>query len=745
MMRRILTGVIFGMMSFLIGSSVAGADDWYERTDTRSLPVSEIGTVSFRDIDFTTFDYSGSEGAEFLTVSVTYRVLADDSESADRVLEWFDIDTDISGRRAIVELEHPNRPGSGFLGWLFRRGYRDWEVEMTVSGPVAVDIDIDADFSTVDTKNTAGVLSLDTDFTEMTVADHRGFLENDIDFGSLNITGLDGGFRINSDFSDIDLELTGLSDDSSVNTSFGDVDIALPADSGAEFTVNESFGEIHFDLSEPVMMDGDSPRHIVLNYGGPRIRLETSFGDITISDRSRSGAARPFPQQAPRAVRTVERPFERGVVSSVDVRGTHLYRQSEVVEMLGIRIGDEYTRDELDRIVEQLEDDRFVRSARYRIGSEGNFTVTVNEEDLYDFDTDLSFSFSRVAGLGLGPRLNISSLVGPLSDLTALGEYHWGNEDWTYHVSGEKRFFRTNTFSIGGSYRRAYESNMDWAVPPADADWNGFLLGLETTNLFQVEGSTATVSQDIGNVLRMSAEYFDEEFSSLEKNTDWSLFNRRHTKAINSSLSPFSLGGVSGMRYAIEVRPPTRVSRTIFRLEAEQALDAENPATGEYIRYLGTIHFSQRLPYRNLLLMRFAGGYADSGLPDQKAFRLGGVNTLRGFDQGMVPEPPAGLDGFGYNGGGNRMVLANIEYHTDDRNDFGLAFFGDIGGVWREGEDIETSDLKRDIGIGLILGGGFDPVEWSDDDESTLRINWAIPVGNVPHKSRWTVNFVRPF
>ena len=55
-MRRRLTGVVIGMMSFLVGSSVAGADDWYERTDTRSLPVSEIETVSFRDIDFTTFN-----------------------------------------------------------------------------------------------------------------------------------------------------------------------------------------------------------------------------------------------------------------------------------------------------------------------------------------------------------------------------------------------------------------------------------------------------------------------------------------------------------------------------------------------------------------------------------------------------------------------------------------------------------------------------------------------------------------
>ena len=26
-----------------------------------------------------------------------------------------------------------------------------------------------------------------------------------------------------------------------------------------------------------------------------------------------------------------------------------------------------------------------------------------------------------------------------------------------------------------------------------------------------------------------------------------------------------------------------------------------------------------------------------------------------------------------------------------------------------------------------------------------LRINWAVPVGNEPHISKWTVNFVRAF
>ena len=116
-----------------------------------------------------------------------------------------------------------------------------------------------------------------------------------------------------------------------------------------------------------------------------------------------------------------------------------------------------------------------------------------------------------------------------------------------------------------------------------------------------------------------------------------------------------------------------------------------------------------------------------------------------GYDYGDIPEFSAG---FSNHAGGNRMFLANIDYFTgryDD--DWRFIFFGDAGGVWNKGESVDMKDLKRDLGIGIAFSGVFftTPDISSRKFEDVFRINWAVPVGNVPHVSHWTVNFVRAY
>ena len=71
----------------------------------------------------------------------------------------------------------------------------------------------------------------------------------------------------------------------------------------------------------------------------------------------------------------------------------------------------------------------------------------------------------------------------------------------------------------------------------------------------------------------------------------------------------------------------------------------------------------------------------------------------------------------------------------------------DVGGVWRKGEDVDVPGLKRDLGVGLVFGGDWFPLENRRSHEivSGLRVNWAVPVGPVKHVSHWTVNFVRSY
>ena len=183
-------------------------------------------------------------------------------------------------------------------------------------------------------------------------------------------------------------------------------------------------------------------------------------------------------------------------------------------------------------------------------------------------------------------------------------------------------------------------------------------------------------------------------------------------------------------------------------VEAEQAYDWGSNNLGEYLRLFGNAMFSWALTRDDMVKLRFAGGYSEDKLPFQKAFRLGGINTLRGYDFESVALTGTAAGA----GGANRMALCNMDYFFGRDNDLSFVLFADAGNVWAKGDDVDYKDLKRDIGIGLTFGDDF---FWFGDDVSVfgkkkghqdgLRINWAVPVGNVPHVSHWTVNFVRAY
>jgi len=246
----------------------------------------------------------------------------------------------------------------------------------------------------------------------------------------------------------------------------------------------------------------------------------------------------------------------------------------------------------------------------------------------------------------------------------------------------------------------------------------------------------------------VKAEYFEEDFSSVKKHTNVSIFNHNHRKEDNPALNPASLGTITGLRYSLNFQNRASFMNSEINLEMEKTSDANSGTLPAYTRYIGSIVYNTRFAFNNILKMRIAGGYSEDILPEQKSFRLGGVNTLRGYEFGMVPEPAAGTDGFDYQGGGSKMFLANFDYFTGNRyDDMRFVFFGDVGNVWNRGQKVEADDLKRDLGVGLAFEGDFFRPRriGSSVFKDAFRVNWAVPVGNVKHVSMWTVNFVRAY
>jgi hypothetical protein len=441
--------------------------------------------------------------------------------------------------------------------------------------------------------------------------------------------------------------------------------------------------------------------------------------------------------------------FREGVVRSVSVRGDEVVSETEIRDRLGIEPGRRYTRAEIEEAVDALpRGHRIIEDATFRIEEDGALTVRVHERDLLDVDFEPMFSFNRVGGVGIGPRVEIESLLGPISLIEGGGEYHFASEEWTYAVRGEKVVGNNRFLTIGGSYRRGYESAMDWAIPDADTHVNAFLLGEATKNLHKVEGATASLTLARESLGVLKAEYFDEKFESVKKHTNWSLFDDDR-KDNNPPLPALSEGRATGMRYSIELQRRTTGINTGLYLAWEQTWDSGADSIDDYTRVFGSLVTTWLTSPRQMMKLRLAGGWTPDVLPPQKDFRLGGLNTLRGYAYESVPlgNPRA------FQQGGSRMFLANLEHCLRGNSDFGIILFADAGNVWLEGEDQEIADLRRDIGIGItfdtdifMLGQAIPSFSAiTSDDRGGLRVNWAIPVGPVPHDSLWTVNFVQGF
>ena len=113
-----------------------------------------------------------------------------------------------------------------------------------------------------------------------------------------------------------------------------------------------------------------------------------------------------------------------------------------------------------------------------------------------------------------------------------------------------------------------------------------------------------------------------------------------------------------------------------------------------------------RLSQNQFLDFRLKGAVADNPLPLHYKFYLGGIGSLRGYK-------------FHEFAGGDKMILANVEYKIADKVRIGLAInpiiFVDTGYVWENDETPGLKDLNTNVGIGFQLGNSF-------------RLNLAKPI-----------------
>ena len=202
-----------------------------------------------------------------------------------------------------------------------------------------------------------------------------------------------------------------------------------------------------------------------------------------------------------------------------------------------------------------------------------------------------------------------------------------------------------------------------------------------------------------------------ENHESLEKSTDWHLFNWRSTSKAreNPVITP---GRMRSVMFEYDLNP----RRNNFGWHNTFFVEHSNTALGsdfDFTRYQLHLRYAHLLG-KHRVRTRAVGSFSTASLPIQRQFTIGGPGVLNGYPL--------------YAFSGDRGYLFNIEYFYSlpelffwrnrqfdfDFNLF-LVFFLDAGQTWNLTDDTRTLVPKSDAGIGFQFG----------ENDSFLRFNVA--------------------
>jgi len=343
---------------------------------------------------------------------------------------------------------------------------------------------------------------------------------------------------------------------------------------------------------------------------------------------------------------------------------------------------------------------RGVRDADWRARERARSELRREAPDVEDLD----LSYQRVDGLVLG--ISPEHLGEADFEMSARGTLAYGfeSERWTasltllqplvpgnrlwlrlHGVSGTSFTPRTGVGDLENSLAMAFfrEDYRDW---------------------YRREGAAASLVAAAPDWLRLEAGLRSEDHESLANTATWSI-RRGHFRP-NLPVADGTLRSVfAGLRLGTPL--------SYLELAWERA--GEDILGGDYHYSLAEAKLRSRLPVgsgQHLDLCLRGGANLLGELPLQRRYLLGGFGTVRGYDYQSLLVPAADASAPLY--GGERMLLANLEYRVGLLDELGLIALYDAGMAWADRDaDLRLDDLKDSAGLGIDFDG----------DDADLRLN----------------------
>jgi hemolysin activation/secretion protein len=294
-------------------------------------------------------------------------------------------------------------------------------------------------------------------------------------------------------------------------------------------------------------------------------------------------------------------------------------------------------------------------------------------------------------------------------------------------IQGSVNIAHNNLFGFGDRLQGNYDFtegldlyNFSYTIP-----WNSYdgTLGFSYDNGdseiieeqfrdFDIESETKTISFNLRQPLLRSP---NQEFT-----LSFDLDLRRRRTFLQGEPFAFPLGGEDGESNATVLRfsqdwvnrnaKRVLAARSQFNLgiDAFDATISNTEPDGRFFAWQGQFQWVQQLSARNLLIARIGGQFTPNPLLSLEQFSLGGVNTVRGYQENQLITDSG--------------ILGSIEFRiplTKNPNTLQLTPFFDFGTGWNHEEP--ESDPATLASLGLELN-------YSVASQLNLNLNYGIPL-----------------
>jgi len=254
----------------------------YSYDEHHELPVTGAPAIDIVNM-FGNVDIRPSD-SDNVVLDVKKTVRASSKEEADRLSSDFTFRIVNDGSTVRIASSQDPSPTSSR-----RMGRQRFKSSLTVYVPKASAVKLDNRNGRVTTQDLMGNQNLTNRYGEVEVQRIDGDVDVSNSFGSTTVRDALGAINIKARFGEVRLDLDKPpTKDISLSMEFGDVRVGLPSNSTFNLDAHTAFGDARSEFGTLRSENSSNRERSItesVGEGGPRIHLETRFGDIRLQRR----------------------------------------------------------------------------------------------------------------------------------------------------------------------------------------------------------------------------------------------------------------------------------------------------------------------------------------------------------------------------------------------------------------------------------------------------------------------------